>query len=1257
MIDKLKVITLNVRGLHDYIKRRKIFDWLRDQNNNIIFLQETFCNEKIRPYIDACWKGKIIHSLTKSNHARGVAILFSENMVCDIINVHTSDDGRKLMINISHNGTVFTLVNLYAPNDERERCNFYKNVSKWFNKNAMNVENSIVCGDMNCCLNDQDRKPATHLNDKSRSEFLNFISSNNLNDLFSYTKEKHNGYTYTDKRTGTKSRLDYIIASENITYNPIKLYKMQVFDRDHSAVVADFKISSNLRGPGYWKINNTLLVDGQYTEELKNVIKQTEVEYRELESKRLKWEIIKIKIKEFSLKHSQIKAKKRKKDLTDAQNKLDNLNDKIENTKNQEQKEYIALEKQKCEEIINKHYENKAKGYQTRARSKWIEEGEKSTRYFLGLEKKKQSSNVINKLKVKDYFIYKDKEILKEIAGYYEKLYSSNNIVTKDIINYLNNINGLKVLNDKEKKLCDEDITEEELIESVKNMKGNKSPGSDGLTPEFYKYFWSELKGSFIDMLKETYEYGELPKSMTKAILTLLFKKGDRYLLKNFRPISLTNYDYKILAFTLARRLQQVIRKLVHKDQSAYVKNRFIGCNVRILCDIIEHADLNNLPGLILCLDFEKAFDSLEWNFMFKILEKFNFGNKFTKWIKILYTNPNLVVKNNGWLSREVKMERGVRQGCPISALLFILATEVLSCVINQNENIKGYNIGNKDIKMVQHADDSTIILRDIQSIDQVISDVSEFTKMAGPKLNMEKTEGILIGSLRDNNYVHGNIIFNANPVKCLGIYIGNDVKKCEEMNWDKILVDFKNLLESWKKRKLTLYGKVQVVNSLAVSKLIYNFSTLCVPEHIIKNIQSNIYNFIWKKNDRIKRQTIIGKKKQGGIGVVDIESKIKSLKAAWVARMVNCDSSWKHIANMYAKKLAPDIHALLSMNFSKNDHVNIPKFYEDVITSFHKCKQYKNNNILSENDFLCEPIFLNRRYISKGKTLYFSNWIKSGLFWIKDLFDHEGNFISERDVLNKLSIKTNWLIEYATIKKVICKLANFINCKNAIYTRIIGRSLFYLNNKYVDVGEVKSKFYYEIFINKKFKRTYMESTWSKTFKIENTCRNWEIIYKSKIMDIQYKKLSEFNYKLIHNILPSGKLLCKWNKNVSRFCAFCGKEESVQHMLFDCDRIQDIWKLVGSILVMNVKWKHIVIGYLENNSNTCFRSLLFSIITYSIFCQWCIHSENDEQYKKVNILAEIKLLLTFYKNVFSNVKGFLYIEYLNMFTDALKNLQ
>ena len=215
------------------------------------------------------------------------------------------------------------------------------------------------------------------------------------------------------------------------------------------------------------------------------------------------------------------------------------------------------------------------------------------------------------------------------------------------------------------------------LSMAIKSMKRNKSPGLDGINIECYEQFWSLLGGLLVDVFNESFENGILPKSQRSAVLSLIFKKDDIEDISNYRPISLTNVDYRILAFVLARRMQRVIDSILSHDQSAYVRNRYMGYNIRLVYDVTEYYERMQKKGIIHMADFSKAFNSLEWDFIYKSLELFNFGPSFKKWIETLYNSPVVKINNNGHLPDEFKMTRGIRQGCPVSALIFIFFIEI----------------------------------------------------------------------------------------------------------------------------------------------------------------------------------------------------------------------------------------------------------------------------------------------------------------------------------------------------------------------------------------------------------------------------------------------------------------------------------------------------------------------------------------------------------------------------------------------------
>ena len=261
---------------------------------------------------------------------------------------------------------------------------------------------------------------------------------------------------------------------------------------------------------------------------------------------------------------------------------------------------------------------------------------------------------------------------------------------------------------------------------------------------------------------------------------------------------------------------------LVSPNQVAYIKGRFIGTNIRLVKDIFDLYNKHNYSGLLLFADFKKAFDSVEWDFLFSVLQKFNFGKNFQEWIQLLYTKPCAFIKNNGFFSEEFDVYRGVKQGCSLSSLLFILCVEVLSQHINQNSEIKGLCLDQDNthkVKIVQYADDATLFLKNTRDLKKAIESLELFGEIAGTELNLSKCEGLWIGSYKQRQLACNlcGIKWLEKPIRYLGIYIGHDQKECFKLNFEDKLISIDEVLKKAEKRNLTIFGKVCIIKSLAI--------------------------------------------------------------------------------------------------------------------------------------------------------------------------------------------------------------------------------------------------------------------------------------------------------------------------------------------------------------------------------------------------------------------------------------------------------
>ena len=247
-----------------------------------------------------------------------------------------------------------------------------------------------------------------------------------------------------------------------------------------------------------------------------------------------------------------------------------------------------------------------------------------------------------------------------------------------------------------------------------------------------------------MECVQESFKYGEMSSSQRKAVLTLIEKQGkDRTLIENWRPISLINVDAKIISKVIAVRVKNVLPDSIHHNQTGYVKDRYIGETVRSIFDIMEFTDTENIPGILIFIDFKKAFDTVEWHYLFDCLKAFNFGPDLINWVKTFYGNIESCVINNGLISDYFTLARGVRQGDPLSPYLFLLVIETLAISIRKNPEIEGIKMGNNETKVLQYADDTTAVLSNLDSANALFQQLDLFKNLRGLEINSSKTEGM----------------------------------------------------------------------------------------------------------------------------------------------------------------------------------------------------------------------------------------------------------------------------------------------------------------------------------------------------------------------------------------------------------------------------------------------------------------------------------------------------------------------------------
>lgn len=263
-------------------------------------------------------------------------------------------------------------------------------------------------------------------------------------------------------------------------------------------------------------------------------------------------------------------------------------------------------------------------------------------------------------------------------------------------------------LSEPEQASCEGPLSLTEASEALRLSNRNKTPGPNGLLVEFYAHFWQKLGEVLVLVFNLAIVQGDLLSSMKASVTRLVHKKDDKRNLKNWRPISLLNVDYKICSKAISLRLAKALGSIVDPDQTCSVPGRSISSNLVLLRDTLAFIECTNEKGILVSLDQEKAFDRLDRTFLLNLLELFGFGPWFRNCIANLYKGSYIQVLVNDFLSDPIPLARGVRQGDALSPMLYILCVEVLACKMRlkvlSSRALVAYNLKSPSVPMIpQH--------------------------------------------------------------------------------------------------------------------------------------------------------------------------------------------------------------------------------------------------------------------------------------------------------------------------------------------------------------------------------------------------------------------------------------------------------------------------------------------------------------------------------------------------------------------------
>ena len=860
---------------------------------------------------------------------------------------------------------------------------------------------------------------------------------------------------------------------------------------------------------------------------------------------------------------------------------------------------------------------------------------------MLSREKKFYSEKTIRKIETANGDIITNQaDILKEIEIFYSNLYRSRDNLLPDMDLYkLFENQNINKLNNEEYHDIGKLLTVDELAKTLKSMKNNKTPGIDGFPAEFFKIFWCKLKFLITRALNHCFLKGELSATLRHAVITCIPKGNKpRNLLKNWRPISLLSVLYKLISGTIASRTKSCLQNLISHTQTGFIKGRYIGESTRLVYDIMEYVENNKKPGLLMLIDFEKAFDSISWKFMYNVLQFLGFPPDYINWVKLMNKNFTASVIQAGVKSSPILIARGCKQGDPIASYLFILCGQILTYLLEFDCIFKGIKIGKKEFKLSQFADDTTIFLDGSQeSLQAALNIIETFGSFSGLKMNKTKTKVIWIGKrkhTKDKLSVNATLDWGTTQFDLLGIRFSVDLDDMIPLNYARALERAKQLLHLWKLRPLTPFGRITVIKALILSKFVHLFTTMPSPGNdFIKELSNIIFSYLWQnKPDKIKRTIVCQDYKQGGLKMIDIKCYIQSLKLCWVERLFSSTKScWKYV---FEETISP-IYKIAKFGTGWCKHISTVvsnKFWIEILQTWTTFSD-KLQTCKSEIDVLSTPIWYNTS-ISK-QNLFFPKWFKNGIEYVGDVVDSNMNFIDSNCLEQKYHIKSSNFLEIHRLKLLVTKFIASCNSKNpAIFQRpVISPYLrFVLSNK------KRARGYYQILLDKSLDVSVrLNEKWKNDLQSELTENDWSIIFTISLRVVSDNDMAWFQYRIIHRILGTQSLLFKMSIKDSENCLLCDNSpETLVHIFCKCPKVLQLWRDLEHWICMKTKIAlklrdhEILLGYLKPDYNVPINALILQTKSF-IF-------SSSRKYSNLSF-SKLKLKLkTLYDNQYSLAK-------------------
>ena len=909
----LQVMSYNIRGLNDRKKVRHVvnscYKLTKKAVNSFFMFQETFVTRlDILKYL---WRGEY-HLTPGLGNSQGCVTLVTAPFKI----IRSTDLQNRAHVLVltkdSTNNAELILVNVYAPNGhDDEKVRFFEELMELVNENIANYncENVVLGGDLNLIFsaNEVNNRLYTNAEQRIAAAVKVMFQQANLIDAWEVAPMKK--FTWRTNRTGLEvsSTLDRIMYWPNqLTLNEI-MTDWSLSLSDHAAVTALFQVGEQPRrtpGTRIARLDPRLLLDPEGREILDASFRELIAQASPDWNPHVRLEYLKMCLRTAANEaNGKLKARMRDTEL-DLNNDINKIVEELSEVNVAQDRKILLMTKlDDLRQLKRTLVEKVGTLLEQRTARKWYNEGELSNKYFFNLLNRK-SNDEINAIIDANGTEVKDPKIIEElIASFYKDLYESvpAQIDTNDEF-----FRHVRPVEQDEANAMEAALTLEELTATLKTCS-DSSPGPDGIPYSYLKHYWEVIGPVLLSSWHYSLANNELPNSHQVSYLRLIPKVGkDPRVISNLRPITLSNTDHKLITKTYARKLTGIVGNVVGGEQTAYIPGRLINDNIRAMLSTIDLANLDDaVDGVLVSLDAKKAFDSVDHRYIKDCLRAFGLAC-FVPIFDVLYKDLKSQIIVNGKTIDGYKILKGVKQGDALSCVLFILCMEPLIKNIKSNVDINRVESRLLPItlpKVYGFADDISVAAKNSErGVQAIFSEYEQFTKVSGLHLNANKTELLCFNKARRFNqqfrvtYLGTQHVLTAvERIKINGILFTQDPEIRENVNVMSAIEAMERLLLTWSTRRLTLLGRILIVKTYAISKLIYIMQSLMLSERSYKAVIKVIFKYMWNKNlnaarapERLKRSIMMAPRQYGGFGMVDVVALGNSLDLRAYARLLS---------------------------------------------------------------------------------------------------------------------------------------------------------------------------------------------------------------------------------------------------------------------------------------------------------------------------------------------------------------------------------